>query len=290
MKSLAFRAALCVGVAALFASSGCGPAQSINPVALRQENTQLKTAMRQYQDQLSQARIRAENLDADNEQLHNELALAQEQLARSQQEKTAASSGYVSGNRGGSSSDDEWDDGDGKLYGPATGRRGRGGSDTREVSAQSSGWLPLANISGAEVRRAEGDTVRIRVTDAGLFDPGRATLKPNAASVLDRVAATLRREYPRNLIGVEGHTDADPIRKSKWKDNHELSYERARAVYEYLRTKGGIPSDQLYIAAFGANKPVASNKSSAGKAQNRRVEFVVHPDGGYAENRREPVR
>jgi chemotaxis protein MotB len=98
--------------------------------------------------------------------------------------------------------------------------------------------------------------------------------------VLDQVAASVRRTYPGQLIGIEGHTDADPIRKSNWKDNHELSYQRGKAVFDYLSTKGGIPANQLYVAAYGPNHPVASNGSSSGKAQNRRVEFVVRPDEG----------
>ena len=137
----------------------------------------------------------------------------------------------------------------------------------------------MANVPGADVVR-DGDKVRIRITNTNLFDPGKATLKPGAAQVLDRVAASIRRDYAGNPIGIEGHTDADPIRKSNWRDNHELSVQRALAVYDYLSKNAGIPSDQLYVAGFGPNMPLASNKSPGGKAQNRRVELVIEPNGG----------
>jgi len=261
----------------VFSSVGCGPSRSINPWALRKENAQLKTAIRQYQDQLSQAKIKSENLDADNEQLHNELATRQEEYRRLNEERQLASNTRTQGNR---ASDEDYYS-DEKLYGqPAGGgKRGLSGKGTSQAGRDSSGdWSQMANISGAQVMR-DGDAIRIRVTSTSLFDPGKATLKPGATKTLDQVANSIRRSYSGQLVGIEGHTDADPIRKSNWKDNHELSYQRARAVMEYLASRGGIPKDQLYIAAYGPNAPIASNKSSAGKAQNRRVEFVVKPSG-----------
>jgi flagellar motor protein MotB len=262
--------------ASLLALAGCGPTQSINPWALRRENTQLRAAMRSYQDQLAQIRTQRDELDADNEELQMQLAEA-EQRAREQSKYAGGSSR----SRGGSYRD-EYDDE--KDFGPARGRSGTASSAGKQASAKKEtggNWAALSNVPGAEVLR-DGDAVRIRVTNTSLFDPGKATLKPGAAQTLDRVATALRREYPGHLIGIEGHTDSDPIRKSHWKDNHELSVERAKAVYEYLRTKGGLPTDQLYVAGYGANLPVASNKTSAGKAQNRRVEFVIHPSGARA--------
>ncbi len=124
--------------------------------------------------------------------------------------------------------------------------------------------------------------MRIRVTGANLFDPGKATLRPGASKVLDQVGAAIRSNYSGQLVGIEGHSDADPIRKSNWKNNHELSVRRAMAVYEYLSSRGGVPSDQLYVAGFGSNVPIAANNSSTGKAKNRRVEFVIQPNDSWA--------
>ena len=254
---------------------GCGPSQTVNPWALRKENSQLKAAVRQYQDQLAQSKTRADNLDADNEQLHTLLAQEQDTRRRLEDQTRLASRSPRP-----PAGDDYYED-EAKEFGPATGRKpaanaGRGGSAYPKTPVRDVGTG--TNISGADVLR-DGDAIRIRVTNTTLFDPGKATLKPGASKVLDQVASSIRRSYPGELIGIEGHTDGDPIRKSNWKDNHELSYQRARAVYDYLSTRGGVPATQLYIAAYGPNHPIASNTSSSGKAQNRRVEFVVRPGG-----------
>jgi chemotaxis protein MotB len=141
----------------------------------------------------------------------------------------------------------------------------------------SKSWLPVAQVPGAEAYRS-GETVHIRLSNANLFDAGSATLKRGAHEVLDRVASAVRQNYPNQLIGIEGHTDGDPIRKSKWKSNHELSVQRALAVYEYLRQSGSIPESQLFVAGYGPNLPIAANSNNQGKAQNRRVELVVRPE------------
>ena len=80
----------------------------------------------------------------------------------------------------------------------------------------------------------------------------------------------MKKEYPGKQIRVEGHTDADPIRVSKWKSNQELSEARANAVRQYLAQKG-VDANSLSIRGFGADKP----KSQTDKALNRRVEIVV---------------
>jgi flagellar motor protein MotB len=251
-------------------SVGCGPSKSVNPWALRKENAQLKAAVRQYQDQLAREKTRAENLDADNEELQTMLAEEKDARVQVQNERSRFAAAPLPPAGGNDDYDDAGSDIGTRRSAPAV------------ASNPTRGSVPASNISGAQVLQ-DGDAVRIRVTNTSLFDPGKATLKPGASKTLDQVAGSIRRSYPGQLIGIEGHTDADPIKKSNWKDNHELSYQRARAVYEYLSSRGGIPANQLYIAAYGPNYPVADNRSSAGKAQNRRVEFVVRPDGGRVE-------
>ena len=271
MQSFNLRTVLAGSVATvLLATTGCGPASGVNPFAIRRENEQLKSAVRNYQTQLAQTKIERDNLDADNEKLQS--LLAEQEGDRMRAETESKKLAMTPPKLQLAPADDE-----DKDYGPA---RSRAPSAAKGMAMNkkgaTDGWLPMTTVQGAEVVR-DGDTVRIRVTNTSLFDPGKATLKPGATQVLDRVASAIRRDYPGLLVGIEGHTDSDPIRKSNWKDNHELSVERAMAVYEYLKTKSGISADQLFVAGYGSNVPVASNKSAAGKAQNRRVEFVVHP-------------
>jgi len=85
----------------------------------------------------------------------------------------------------------------------------------------------------------------------------------------------LRSKYSGRHIDVVGHTDTDPIKKSPWKDNWELSAERALTVIRYLIQRG-IPENQIRASGCGEARPIASNATAAGKARNRRVEIVVH--------------
>ena len=113
-------------------------------------------------------------------------------------------------------------------------------------------------------------TVTVRVPGDVLFDPGQAMIRAGARTTLDNVAAALKKEYPGKQIRVEGHTDSDPIRVSKWKSNQELSEARAKAVKDYLASKG-VSATTLTTQGFGAERP----KSKTDKAMNRRVEIVV---------------
>ena len=103
-----------------------------------------------------------------------------------------------------------------------------------------------------------------------LFDSGKAIVKSSAKSKLNSIASTIKQKYPGKEIGVVGHSDTDPIRKSKWKDNWELSCERALAVTRYLIAQG-ISAKQLAASGRSQYHPISSSKS-----QNRRVEIVVH--------------
>lgn len=123
---------------------------------------------------------------------------------------------------------------------------------------------------------AEG-TITVTLPDAILFDPGKAVLKQTTSKELDHILSVLKSKYPGRQISVIGHTDSDPIKKTKdlWKDNWELSAERALTVVRYM-VQRGIQQDRIRAIGCGEARPIASNANAAGKAKNRRVEIVVH--------------
>lgn len=123
-----------------------------------------------------------------------------------------------------------------------------------------------------------GDTMTVTVSDEILFSSGSAKLKSASRQVLDEVAMTLRRDYPTHVIRVQGHSDNQPIRKTKhlWADNWELSQARAEAVSQYLISKG-IERSRIRTDGFADTRPIASNATASGRAKNRRVEIVVAP-------------
>jgi outer membrane protein OmpA-like peptidoglycan-associated protein len=101
------------------------------------------------------------------------------------------------------------------------------------------------------------------------FDFDKSNIRADARPILDEAIATLRNE-PDIRISVEGHTDA--IGTDAY--NQKLSERRARAVAEYL-AHGGIARSRMTSEGFGESKPVASNATADGRAQNRRVELRI---------------
>jgi OOP family OmpA-OmpF porin len=101
------------------------------------------------------------------------------------------------------------------------------------------------------------------------FESGRATIDPDSAGLLDRLIETALR-CPTAIIEIAGHTDADGDDGF----NQALSEKRAQAVADYL-VRAGLPADRFKAMGYGSLQPVASNDTDEGKAQNRRIEFVV---------------
>jgi chemotaxis protein MotB len=122
---------------------------------------------------------------------------------------------------------------------------------------------------------AKAGTITVTVSDSILFASGLATLKNSQIAELDKINGVIRERYNSRKIDVVGHTDTDPIRKTKWKDNWELSAQRALTVTRYLVEKG-IDKDRIRAVGCGDARPVAANTSNAGKSKNRRVEVVVY--------------
>ncbi|HMB55618.1 MAG TPA: OmpA family protein [Arenimonas sp.] len=103
------------------------------------------------------------------------------------------------------------------------------------------------------------------------FDTDKATLRPDAGSVIDEIGKLLQSD-PSLKLSIEGHTDST----GSADHNRSLSGERAASVRSALVAKG-IAADRLSTKGFGPDKPVADNGSESGRAKNRRVELVKMP-------------
>lgn len=110
-----------------------------------------------------------------------------------------------------------------------------------------------------------------------IFDSGKAKIKQDAYSILDKVAKVLKENVPGLNIGIEGHTDNVPIKHSGWKSNWELSTSRALSVLHYLVDDKGLAPERVSAIGYGEYKPVASNDTAEGRKSNRRVEIVILP-------------
>ena len=118
-------------------------------------------------------------------------------------------------------------------------------------------------------------TITVTLANTILFDSGNATLKSATNKELDQILSVVKQKYASKDVDVVGHTDTDPIQKSPWKDNLELSAQRALSVARYL-IGHGIAEKQVRAAGCGSARPIASNSTAPGKAKNRRVEIVVN--------------
>lgn len=101
------------------------------------------------------------------------------------------------------------------------------------------------------------------------FDNDKDTIKPISRKVLDKAVAVLQ-EFPETLWMIEGHTDSNGARDH----NMDLSKRRAESVKNYL-VEHGVDAGRLTTAGYGPDQPIADNKTSRGRAQNRRIEFKL---------------
>jgi chemotaxis protein MotB len=124
-----------------------------------------------------------------------------------------------------------------------------------------------------------GGKLRVGLVDKILFDSGEASISKRGEGVLARVGAVLATIDDRQ-IQVSGHTDTTPISdklKTQFPTNWELSTARATNVVRFLSEKASVPAERLVASGYGEHEPIASNKSPAGRARNRRIEILLTP-------------
>ncbi|NUN48851.1 MAG: OmpA family protein [Candidatus Brocadiae bacterium] len=136
---------------------------------------------------------------------------------------------------------------------------------------------PAAALAEAGFRvdeRSDGTAV---VLEGGiLFDSGQAVLTAAGKSAIGKLVKVLSSQHAGRRIRIEGHTDNQPIRVNSrgWKSNWDLSYARAKAVFDELAA-AGVAVKHLSIACYADTRPRGDNRSDAGRLQNRRVEVLL---------------
>ena len=113
----------------------------------------------------------------------------------------------------------------------------------------------------------------IAIEGSVLFSPGKVTLRDQAVRALGAIISTVQGEYADKDILVFGHTDNQPIVKSGWQDNWQLSTERSLSVVRHLAGHG-VSSSRLVACGCGEHRPVTPN-SASNRARNRRVEIFA---------------
>ena len=125
-----------------------------------------------------------------------------------------------------------------------------------------------ANLGCPEIKREIRNLLK-KAMSGIQFENGKATIKPNSYKILNDIAKIFI-DNPTYMIEVQGHTD----NVGKYEYNLDLSERRAQAVRTYLVNKG-VPTERMTAHGYGPDRPIDDNKTKAGRAKNRRVEFNI---------------
>lgn len=206
---------------------------------LRNDTTQLRKGLRNYQSMLNANKNENENLTAQLNQRMREL---------DEREKTIQ-----------------------QLQGVITEQNERVRSLLDKVSSA------LKGFSSDELTvREEGGKVYVAMSDKLLFESGKAVVNEQGKQALGKLAEVLNRQTDIDVF-IEGHTDSVPINTAVFKDNWDLSVIRATSVVRILTDDYQVNPLQIQPCGRGEFKPVDTNTTPDGRARNRRTEIIIAP-------------
>lgn len=130
-------------------------------------------------------------------------------------------------------------------------------------------------IPGAEIRM-DGDVIRIEIQTDRLFVPGTYQIQPSQLPLLQNISATIRRDFPKQVIGIEAHWDNTPLSPATT-THQQLTATQALAVFDNL-VRLGVPESQMFTMSMAGNRPRHPQGVSNGISANRRIELVIYPE------------
>jgi len=161
------------------------------------------------------------------------------------------------------------------------------------------GWIQAAGLSSQVRLAAHPDNGLVIRLDSGamLFDTGTADVQPRTRDLLRALEAAVAPALEAGVvraIRVEGHTDDQPIASTRFASNWQLSSARAAGVAAFLARSGGDKlAERVEATGYGDSRPVAPNRTPAGRRRNRRVEIRVlfaEAGGGTKPGKTEAIR
>ena len=265
MRLLVHRTAAMLALAVV--ATGCTPSTMFQPGQVQALQQQQQTLAQENQ----QLRIRTDSLDKNNQEMQtlyaeekraNELLKEQLAVVRDELNTTVEKLASVEDRR------DELD----QLV---SNRRSRAGAT---ITANNSlhDELALIEIEGIAARR-DGDVIRIELPADQIFVPRSEQLTAGAARIINRVVGEVVRSYPQHTIGIEGHTDNQPLPPGRFASTHQLSVAQSLSIYNYVVASTELRASQLFVTGHAGNHPVVSNATDLGQRRNRRVELVIYP-------------
>ena len=228
-----------------------------------------------YEAQLAELNRRSGQLDANNRDLHAQLAQAAQQSQVTRDQVTLLQRQLQDSAQQLRETQIARQEAEQKLETLQASYQRRGGAVITANSSIRQALTPV-EIPGVVVRQ-DGDVIRLELPADQLFVGGGTQLQPTAYLVLDQVSTAILKTYPRQRIGIEAHTDGVAT-TGLASSAHQLTTAQAAAVLDQLTQRNRIPPQQLFAVAHGANHPRVANVSAEGRTKNRRIEVVIYPE------------
>jgi len=137
--------------------------------------------------------------------------------------------------------------------------------------------IQFNDTEGLELEIARTDSeIRIRLSNNLLFSPEEADIYENSTETLREIVNIIKSyDETLDMIVMEGNTDNLPITTGRYRDNFELSIERALNVLYFFRYEGDFEPNKLIPMGYGEYNPVATNETIEGRAKNRRTDVLL---------------
>lgn len=144
--------------------------------------------------------------------------------------------------------------------------------DLDEVHEQLAKAFSREIANGSVALSSKPDGIVLSLREAGFYESGMSTPRPSSMRSLMHVAQILKTSDCD--LRVEGHTDSLPIHTQQFSSNWELSTARATSLVRLFTDSAGIDPARLAAAGYAGHRPIASNATAVGRAQNRRVDLI----------------
>ncbi|WP_409304352.1 flagellar motor protein MotB [Peribacillus sp. SCS-155] len=163
-----------------------------------------------------------------------------------------------------------------KVSGAKTGGANHEQEELREMQTKINQYIQDKQLTNKLGTKLSDEGLLVTIRDNVLFESGSADLRPEDRKISKDISNLLKMDTPRSVV-ISGHTDNVPIQTYRYDSNWDLSVMRAVNFMKILLENKKLDPEFFSAKGHGEFKPVASNKTSKGRAMNRRVEILIMP-------------